>query len=498
MSYKDYVGNIEALRTYLAKDFVEFVRYHLEYEEGLRIGPPQEEIARFLQTPAREKLIIGFRGLSKTYIIKYYAGWRHLRVPTTKIKFISDNLGNAQKMTKAYLHFLKMSPVMNIYAPQSTRLSRTHFDLAHIAPEKDPSVSCVGVDGSITSNRADLILVDDSENLDNSCTPPLAEHLLWKFSEMQAILHPVARFLRDKEGYQMKAEDRTRISAKMPEACQLVAIGTYQHRSSIYLPTDDPAHPLHAAQRIVVPALRREDDNAEALPVEGLEGKYISVWPDRFSTTEILSRRKDKSKFFLDYLCDPKSFLVDNRIIDMDRLQVNDDLAPRFSYAFLDPAQGGKCETACAIGGPLGDSRLYISNILAYNTVPEKWIPLLVRQCKENNVVELHVEAKPEALFSYIQTEVNKVGGMFVRKLVPKGDKAQRITASLEYPINSGKVVFASSVLADSRTKEQLSTLNYDIKKTDLVDRVDALAHLVGHFANRLGMPSNTQSARLS
>lgn len=81
MGFKDYAHNIEALRKYLASDFVEFVKYHLQVEDGFRIGPPQEQIARFLAEPGREKLIIGFRGLSKTYLVKYYAGWRTVTVP---------------------------------------------------------------------------------------------------------------------------------------------------------------------------------------------------------------------------------------------------------------------------------------------------------------------------------------------------------------------------------------------------------------------------------
>lgn len=497
MGYEDYLHNLEGLRKYLASDFTEYIKYHLRFEDGFQIGPPQEQIARFLSQPGREKLIIGFRGLSKTYLVKYYAGWRQLRVPTTKVKFVSDNLSNSQKMAKAYLQFLKFSPVMKLYAPKSTRLSRTRFDLDLVVPEKDPSVDCIGIDGSITSTRADLIISDDCENIDNSITPPLRENLLWKLSEFQAILHPAGRFLRGKDGFVLPADKRNRIVENLPESTQIVFIGTYQHRNSIYLPTEDLSHPIGKAQRLVIPALNRADDDPRALIVEGLEGKYVSAWPTRFSSEEILERRKDGAKFFLDYLCDVKSWSTTARVLRMDRLKTA-ELENQWTYCYVDPAQGGNCETAAAFGGPV-DSRLYVSDLLAWRSEPTVWIPELVRACKERRVVELHVEAKPESLIGFIQQEATRQGaGLFVRKLTPKGDKTMRIVGALEYPINSGQVVFHPKVLQDVRTRDQLESLTSEpIGKNEQVDRIDALAHLVGAFASRLGASQQVSSARV-
>lgn len=496
--YKQYLNDIEALRKYLARDFVAFVQYHLEYEEGFRIGEVQREIAEFLQAPGREKLIIAFRGLGKTYTVKYFAGWRHLRVPTAKIKFVSDNLGNAQKMAKAYLNFLKSSPVMRNFCPKTTRLSRTRFDLDLITPEKDPSVDCIGIDGSITSTRADLIICDDAENIDNSSSVPLRENLLWKLSEFQAVLHPAGRFLRDKDGFVMGRDQAAPIVARLPESCQLVYIGTYQHLKSIYLPTTDPEHPLCTVNRLVIPALKRDDDNPQALPVEGIEGKYISAWPERFSTKELLERRKDGAKFALDYLCDVKSMKADARVIRMSAVKSSDELTARFNYCFVDPAQGGHCETAAAFGGPI-DGRLYVSDILAWKGEMTTWIPELVRACKARNVAELHVEAKPESVIGFIQQEIYRQGGgMVLRSIVPKGDKTVRLTGTLEYPINSGHVVFSTRVLQDAHTREQLENLTYEkIDKNSQVDRLDALAHLVAAFSHHLGGKGGpAQSAR--
>jgi len=500
MKYREYLHNIDQLRAYLASDFSQYVQYHLEHDEGFRIGPPQQRICEFLGKPgARERLIIGFRGLSKTYLVRYYCGWRHLRVPTSKIKIVSDNLSNAQKMAKSYLSFIKQSPVMNCFAPSSTRISRTRFDLDLIIPEKDPSLDSIGLEGSVTSTRADLIICDDVENIDNSTSIPLRENLLWRLAEMQAILHPCGRFLRGKDGFVLPAEQRNKIVSRLPESTEILYIGTYQHTKSIYLPTEDPEHPLYKAERLVIPALDRADEDPKALPVDGLEGKYVSAWPERFSTRELLERRKDGAKFFLDYLCDTKSLEKKQQIIDFNRLKVSDELAPTWNYCTVDPAMGGNCETAAAFGGPI-DSRLYISDIVAWRGEPTSWIPQLVKTCKEKKVIEIHCEAKPEAIVGFISQEVMRQGGgIMVRTITPKGDKALRIAGNLEYPINSGQVVFHSRVINNVETRDQLEKLTFEgYDKHATVDRVDALSHLVSLFAHRLGVSPKVQSARIA
>lgn len=392
-------------------------------------------------------------------------------------------------------HGLASNVDIQTLQPDINGNSRTRFDLDLINPEKDPSVDCIGIDGSITSTRADLIIGDDCENIDNSCSVPLRENLLWKLSEFQAVLHPAGRFLRGKDGFVMDREEAAPKVARLPESCQLVIIGTYQHLKSIYLPTTDPEHPLLTVQRLVLPALKRSDD-PQALPVEGMEGRYVSAWPERFSTRELLERRKDGAKFALDYLCDVRLINTAERVIKLDRIP-QEQRTPRFSYCFVDPAQGGDDETVAVFGGPDAD-KLYVSDLLTWRCDTPTWAAALVKRCRERNVVELHVEAQAPAVVSIVQQEVLKTGGgLLVRTINPKRGKLDRVVCNLEPALNSGRVVFNPSILQNEGTKAQLEGLTRS-ELPEPNDRVDAMAHLVAAFAHHLGhgRVSPLQSAR--
>lgn len=70
------------------------------------------------------------------------------------------------------------------------RQSKIEFDVAPAEPDQSPSVKSVGITGQITGTRADIIVADDVEVLNNSATADMREKLLERTKEFSAILKP--------------------------------------------------------------------------------------------------------------------------------------------------------------------------------------------------------------------------------------------------------------------------------------------------------------------
>lgn len=480
-------------RALLARSFSKFLDYHLRLE-GYSIGNIQLDMADALQLPDREKILIGFRGISKTTVVKNYVAWRWLRNPRLKVKIVSDCLDHARPMAKDVLNFLRLSPIMNVYAPKTTRLSRTYFDLDYVPSEKDPSLSCIGIDGSITSTRADLIVADDIINLDNCATAALREQMLWKIGEFNAILHPAGRHLRNNNGTLMSKDEALARLPMLPELCQIVTIGTYQDDRSILLPTDNEDHPLLKAKRYTFPAMKQDPEGEEFN--NKFAGKWKATFPQRLTLQELRERCHDPNKFALDYLCDVQMIKKEEQVIKIENIPLK-ELESKFTYCFVDPAQGGSDETVAVFGGPVGSS-LYVQMLKAWRCDTPTWAREVVSMARAAKVVELHVESQAPAIVSIVQGEIIKQGGGLILRAHTQGkNKQQRLIDTLEPALNSGKVVFHPAVLQNDSTKSQLASLRRS-EKLEPNDRADAITMLINGFSSFLAhVPTRPNSVRI-
>jgi hypothetical protein len=77
-------------------------------------------------------------------------------------------------------------------APRSEqRASRVEFDVAPAIADQSPSVRSVGITSQITGSRADIIVSDDVEVMNNSATVDMREKLIERTKEYSAILKPL-------------------------------------------------------------------------------------------------------------------------------------------------------------------------------------------------------------------------------------------------------------------------------------------------------------------
>lgn len=156
--------------------------------------PIQNDIAKLLENPPNDRMILmGFRGVAKSFITCAYVVWCLWRDPQLKIMVVSANKeradANATFIKKIinelpFLHYLK--------ARDGQRDTQNLFDVGPALPDHSPSVKSVGIKGQLTGSRADIIVADDVEVPSNSFTQVLRDQLFELVKEFDAVLKPGA------------------------------------------------------------------------------------------------------------------------------------------------------------------------------------------------------------------------------------------------------------------------------------------------------------------
>ncbi len=175
----------------LKKDFRAFL--HIVWKH-LGLPPPtdvQNDIARFMQHGPRRKMIQAFRGVGKTWLYGAFVCWRLYCNADWKIMVVSGSKPYADDLSRFIKRLIYDMPLLQHLIPRDEqRTSNVFFDVGPALPSKDPSVKSVGIFGQITGSRADEILADDVESLNNSATEGARERLSESVKEFDAVLKP--------------------------------------------------------------------------------------------------------------------------------------------------------------------------------------------------------------------------------------------------------------------------------------------------------------------
>lgn len=175
----------------LKKDFRKFlyvVWKHLGLPEPT---PVQYDIAQFMQHGPRRKMIQAFRGVGKTWVYAAFVCWRLYCDPDWKIMVVSATKPFADDFTKFVKRLIQEMPILHHLRPgKDQRDSNVSFDVGPARASKDPSVKSVGIFGQIAGSRANEILADDIESLNNSATEGARERLSEAVKEFDAVLKP--------------------------------------------------------------------------------------------------------------------------------------------------------------------------------------------------------------------------------------------------------------------------------------------------------------------
>lgn len=176
----------------LREDFVFFL---IHIWKHLALPAPtwiQKDIGRYLQYGPTRLIIMAFRGVGKSFVTSAFVLWCLYRNPQLKIMVVSASKERADSFSTFTRRLIDEVPILHFLKPrQEQRDSKISFDVGPATPDQSPSVKSVGITGQITGSRADIIIADDIEVLNNSATQGARDKLGELVKEFDAVLKPL-------------------------------------------------------------------------------------------------------------------------------------------------------------------------------------------------------------------------------------------------------------------------------------------------------------------
>ena len=156
----------------------------------------QYDIADYVQNGPKRRVIQAFRGVGKSWITSAYVCHQLLMDPTKNILVVSASKQRADDFSTFTLRLIhEMSILEHLKPRDEQRNSKVAFDVGPAPASHAPSVVSKGITSQITGSRADLIIADDVESLNNSATQMMRDKLLETIKEFDAVLKPEGEIL---------------------------------------------------------------------------------------------------------------------------------------------------------------------------------------------------------------------------------------------------------------------------------------------------------------
>jgi len=263
----------------LKDDFGLFIIVVWKY---LNLPPPtwvQTLIARFIANSDNPKRIIqAYRGAGKSYLLYAYAVWRIWKNVDIKILVVSGTGQRAHAFSNTCQAIIDLIPFLQHLRPTDPKVTYAKGDwtVAGARASGSPTVKSAGITSMITGMRADLILADDIESTDNSCTVEQREKLIERTNEFFAIL---------------KADEGD------GNVSEIVYLGTPQSAESIYNDLSTKGYVRRIWPIEILPQADIDNYRGELCPYledhmyEHQDKVGESIDPKRFTTEDIRERR---------------------------------------------------------------------------------------------------------------------------------------------------------------------------------------------------------------
>ena len=464
----------------------------------------QYDIANTLQHLPRDRFIIeGFRGVAKSFLTCAYTVWCLWKDPQKKILIVSASKDRADANAVFVKRIIYLLPFLEGLKPQKIqRDTQNLFDVGLAVPDISPSVKSVGITGQITGSRADLLIADDVEVVNNSGT----------------------QIQRDKLGEAVKEFD-----AVIKPGGQILYLGTPQNEMSLYNELTKRGYGRRIWP-VLVPRNKEVygDDLAPIIdamiPANDTVDYDMPTDPERFDMEEIDKRRLSygRAGFELQFMLNTnlsdaekyplkvKDFIVAD--LDLKRASLKWDwctdgskrlhnipsvaLKGDYFYAPLshseetsnytgtvmaiDPSGRGKDETAYTIIKFL-NGYLFVMDIGGYRDgYSESTLSLLANKAKFYDVNDVVVESNfGDGMFSQLLKPVfNKVHPVSITEVNSRAQKEKRIIDTIEPVLMQHKIIINTSVIMDDyRVYENDHNYSFIYQLTRICNEKGALAH---------------------
>lgn len=482
--------------------------------------PLQYDIAEYLQVAPKRCVIQAFRGVGKSWITSAFVVWQLFRNPQLKIMVVSASKDRADNFSIFTKRLIADVPFLQHLKPRADqRNSIMSFDVAPAKSDHSPSVKSVGITGQLTGSRADIIVADDIEVLNNSATQDARDKLAELVKEFDAILKPLP-------------------------SSRIVYLGTPQTEMSLYNNLEERGYELR-----VWPA--RMPSEGEIETYKGRLAPYIlnldtpagfTTDPKRFSDADLEERYLSygKAGFALQFMLDTSLADADKyplKLSDLIVTEIHHKQAPtEFAWSSkrdlqhqdlplhglagdryyrpmwtgegrqeytgrvlaIDPSGRGKDETAYVVG--------YMLN--GYIFVPEargladgysdKTLRHLANVAKAHQVNEIVVEANfGDGMFTQLlKPHLQRIYPVEVNEIKHNQQKEVRIIDTLEPVFMQHRLIVDPRVILDddeSTTKDPSYSLFHQIARITRErgalrhdDRLDCLAMMVAYWVEQM------------
>ena len=510
------------------KDFRNFVYLaweHLGLPDPTKV---QYDISKYLQHGPRRKTICAFRGVGKSYLTSAYVVWKLLLNPDINVLVVSASKTRSDDFSTFTQRLIAEMPILEHLRPRKgQRDSKIAFDVGPASAAHAPSVKSVGITGQLTGSRADIIVADDVESLNNSATQGMREKLSELVKEFEAIIKPGG---------------------------EITFLGTYQTEMSLYTVLPDRGYEtriwparypadkkLPRYGSMLAPLIYdelAEDPTLESNPTD----------PRRFDDWELKEREASygRSGFAMQFMLDPSLSDAERyplKLSDLVVMDINSELAPekvihssapdkqlpdlpvlgfagdhfyqpmqvigdwvkyKGSVMAIDPSGRGSDETSYAIVNVLNGFLWVLECSGVEGGYQEETMQTLVDIAKKNQVKQILIESNfGDGMFTeLLKPYLRKTYPVTTEEVRHHTQKEKRIIDTLEPVMNQHKLIVSPQLIEKDfestkhlppekapqyRLFHQMTRITKDRGALLHDDRLDALSMAVQYWVEAAG-----------
>jgi len=485
--------------------------------------PVQYDIADYIQSGPKRRCVMAFRGVGKSWVTSAFVCHQLLLDPTKNILVVSASKQRADDFSTFTLRLIAEMEILQHLKPgDNQRNSKIAFDVAPAPASHAPSVTSKGITSQITGSRADLIIADDVESLNNSATQMMRDKLAMQVQEFDAVLKPNGHIIylgtpQTEQSLYNELPDRgydVRIwPARMPTEKQITGYGKRLAPAIIEMDLEP--------SKAIDPKRFNEFDLMEREASYGRSGFALQFmldtslsdaerYPLKLSDLVIMRLDKEQAPEKVIWAGTPEYAYKDLPCVGFggDRFYMPMGTSGEFmnyqgSVMSIDPSGRGADETAYAIVKML-NSQLFV---VAAGGLPggydEDTLKALAVMAKEHSVNEVIVESNfGDGMFTaLLQPILSKIHKVTISEVRHSIQKEKRILDVLEPVMNRHKLIVDEKIIHDdyNSTKHlppekalkyqlfyQMSRLTRDKGSLAHDDRLDVLAMAVQYWVDQM------------